>query len=141
MAEYRDRFAELTALGLGIVALSVDEPQRSLALARQLRLPFPLLCDPAREVVQTYGLFNAEENGGIAYPATFVLDRDRTVRFRSLDRTVKRVDLEGLFTFLRGGISSAPPAVPARSGIIPSARDWLRFVGNALRHGVRSPKP
>src|SRR5436853_6966377 len=116
---------------MGVAALSVDEPQRSRALAAQLQLPFPLLCDPARDVVRAYGLFNAEEKGGIAYPATFVLDRDRTVRFRSLDRTAKRVDLEGLFTFLRSGISSAPPAVPARSGIIPSARDWLRIVRNA----------
>ena len=141
MAEYRDRFAELTALGLGVVALSVDEAQRSRALGLQLHLPFPLLCDPAREVVRAYGLFNAKENGGIAYPATFVLDRDRTVRFRSLDRTAKRVDLEGLFTFLRSGISSPPPAVPVRSGIVPRARDWLRIARNMLRYGIRSPKP
>jgi len=141
LAEYRDRFAELTTFGFGVVALSVDEAQRSRALAEQLQLPFSLLCDPAREVVQTYGLLNAEEKGGIAYPATFVLDRDRTVRFRSLDRTAKRVDLEGLLTFLRSGISSASPAVPARSGVIPSARDWLRIVRNVLRHGARSPKP
>jgi hypothetical protein len=141
LAEHRDRFAELTALGLGLVAVSVDEVQRSRALVDQLQLPFPLLCDPAREVVQAYGLFNAKEKGGIAYPATFVLDRDRTVRFRSLDRTVKRVDLEGLFTFLRRGISSSPPAVPAQSGVVPSARDWLRTAGNALRYGIRSPKP
>ena len=141
MAEYRDRFAELTALGLGVAALSVDEARRSRALALQLQLPFPLLCDPAREVVRSYGLFNAKENGGIAYPATFVLDRDRTVRFRSLDRTAKRVDLEGLFTFLRRGIASSPPAIPARSGIVPSARDWLRIAGNVLRYGIRSPRP
>jgi hypothetical protein len=91
--------------------------------------------------VQAYGLFNANEKSGIAYPATFVLDRDRTVRFRSLDRTAKRVDLEGLFTFLRSGIASSPPAVPARSGIVPSVRDWLRVAGNLLRYGLRSPKP
>ncbi len=141
MAEYRDRFAELSSLGLGLAALSVDEPERSRALAEQLQLRFPLLCDPGREVVRAYGLLNEKEKGGIAYPATFVLDRERTVRFRSLDRTASRVNLEALFTFLRSGITSAPPATPARSRVRPTPRDWMRILGNAIRYGLRSPKP
>lgn len=141
MAEYRDRVPELSSLDLGLAALSVDGPERSRALAEQLQLPFPLLCDPGREVVQAYGLLNEEEKGGIAHPATFVLDRDRTVRFRSLDRTATRVNLEGLLTFLRGGIASAPPATPARSRIFPGPRDWMRVLGNTVRYGVRSPRP
>jgi peroxiredoxin len=140
LAEYRDRFAELTSLGLGLAALSVDTPERSRALVEQLRLPFPLLCDPARDVVQAYGVFNRNEKGDIAYPATFVLDRDRTVRFRSLDRTASRVDLEVLFSFLRGRLDSAAPTTPARSGVVPGLRDWLRVTANAVRHGIRSPK-
>jgi hypothetical protein len=139
LAEQRDRFAELTALGVGLAAISVDGRERSAALAEQLSLPFPLLCDPAREVVRAYALLNEKEKGGIAYPATFVLDRDRTVRFRSLDRTARRVDLGGLFAFLHAGVGSAAPGAPARSGVIPSARDWLRIVRNALRYGIRSP--
>jgi peroxiredoxin len=140
LAGYSDHFAELTALGLGLVALSVDEIERSRALTEQLALPFPLLCDPGREVVEAYGLLNEKEQGGIAYPATFVLDRARTVRFRSLDRTAKRVNLEGLLAFLRAGITSSAPDTPARSGVVPRARDWLRILGNALRYGVRSPR-
>ena len=140
MAEYRDHFAELSSLGLGLAALSVDEPGRSRALAEQLHLPFPLLCDSGREVVQTYGLFNVKEKGGIAYPATFVLDRDRTVRFRSLDRTAARVDLNALLSFLRRGIASAPPPTPSRSRIVPGLRDLIRVTANAIRHGIRSPK-
>lgn len=142
MAEHRDRFSELTSLGLGLAALSVDTPERSRALVEQLHLPYPLLCDPGREVVQAYGVFNREENGGIAYPTTFVLDRDRTVRFRSLDRLKSRVDLDGLFAFLRSGLDSAAPATPARSGSsLPHLRDVLRVAANALRYGIRSPKP
>ena len=125
---------------MGLAALSVDEPVRSRALAEQLHLPFPLLCDPGRQVVEVYGVFNTKEKGGIAYPATFVLDRDRTVRFRSLDRTAARVDLDALFTFLRHGIASAPPPTPPRSRIIPGVREFLRVTGNAIRHGIRSPR-
>jgi peroxiredoxin len=140
LAGYRDRFTELTALGMGLSALSVDPPERSRALAEQLHLPFPLLCDPARQVVEAYGLFNREEKGGIAYPATFVLDRDRTVRFRSLDRLASRVDLDGLFAFLRSGIGSAAPEEPVRAKITPGLGDIARVIANAVRHGVRSPK-
>lgn len=141
MAEYRDRFAELTSLGLGVAAISVDTPDRSLALAEQLRLPFSLLCDPTRHVVRTYGVFNESERGGIAYPATIVLDRDRTVRFRSLDRTTSRVELDGLFDFLRAGLDSVPPTTPKRSGFLPHLADFARVTRNALRFGMPSPKP
>ncbi len=127
-------------LGFGLAALSVDEPQRSRALVAQLQLPFPLLCDSEREVVRAYGLFNEKEKGGIAYPATFVLDRDRIVRFRSLDRTASRVNLDELFSFLRRGIDSAPPTTPTRSKIVPRLREFIRVTGNAIRYGVRSPK-
>jgi peroxiredoxin len=141
LAELSARAGELASLGLGIAALSVDTAPRSRALAEQLRLTFPLLCDPGREVVAAWGLFNRREKGGIAYPATFVLDRDRTVRFRSLDRTVTRVELQGLFAFLRCGLEGAAPATPARCRIAPELGDWLRMTANILRHGIRSPRP
>jgi peroxiredoxin len=140
LAGYRDHFVELTSLGLGLAAVSVDVPERSRALTAQLQLPFTLLSDAGREVVQAYGLFNRSEKGGIAYPATFVLSRDRVVRFRSLDRVATRVDLAGLFAFLQSGVEHAPPDAPARSRVIPAARDWLRFMSNALRYGIRTPK-
>ena len=139
MAEHRDRDAQRSALGYGFAAVSVDPPERSRALAEQLALPFPLLCDPAREVVKAWGLYNREEKGGIAYPATFVLDRERVVRFRSLDRTACRVDLGGLFAFLRGGAPA--PGAPAQAKIRPSLGDFGRMVGNAVRHGIKVPKP
>src|ERR1700691_3428960 len=106
----------------------------------QLRLPFPLLSDTAREVVQAYGLYNRNEKGGIAYPATFVLDRERVVRFRSLDRTASRVSLDVMFAFLRKGLDSGAPAQPARSGIVPSLGDIARVTMNAIRKGIRSPR-
>jgi peroxiredoxin len=140
LAGYKGRFAELTSLGFAIAAVSVDTPERSRALAEQLGLPFTLLCDPAREVVRRFGVFNAKEKGGIAYPATFVLDRDRVVRFRSLDRTAARVDLDGLFDVLRGGLEIAAPCTPARCPVVPTLQDWKRILWNAARFGVRSPK-
>jgi peroxiredoxin len=139
LAGLQERFEELSGLGFGVAAVSVDGVATSRALSEQLALSFPLLCDPAREVVRAFGLFNAGEKGGIAYPATFVLDRDRTVRFRSLDRTASRVNVDELFAFLRSGVDSPAPASPRRSGVIPRLRDFLRATRNMLRFGLRSP--
>lgn len=135
MAEYGKRYEELVALDADVVALSVDAPGRSRNLARQLRLPFKLLCDPSREVVAAYGLLNNREKDGIAYPATFVLDPDLQVRFRSLDRTAERVKLDPLMSFLGGG---APPT--ARSRVVPRPRELLRAVLNSARGGIVSPR-
>jgi peroxiredoxin len=140
LAEYARRFDELKRLGYGLAALSVDPPERSRALAAQLELPFTLLCDPAREAVERFGVYNRGEKGGIAYPSTFVLERDRRVRFRSLDRTAARVNLDGLFDFLRMGEGAAAPCTPARCAILPTLQDYKRMVGNALRFGVRAPR-
>jgi peroxiredoxin len=140
LAEYARRLDELDALGFGLVALSVDPKERSRALAAQLGFRFLLLCDPPREAVQRFGVYNSKEKGGIAYPATFVLDRERVVRFRSLDRTAARVNLDGLFEFLRQGANAAAPCNPARCMIAPTLKDWARMVMNGIRYGVRSPR-
>jgi peroxiredoxin len=141
LAGYRDRFAELQALGVGLVALSVDPPETSRALAAQLGLPFPLLSDTRRQVLEAYGVLNRREKGGIAYPATFALSRERVVRFRSLDRTVTRVDLGALVAFLHGGLDRALAETPRRSRVRPTAHDVLRMARNAIQRGVRSPRP
>ncbi len=71
--------------GYRLVALSVDEPQRTEHLRRSLSLPFPILCDVGRQVVRDWDLFNPREKGGIAVPATFVLDSERCVRLSSVE--------------------------------------------------------
>jgi peroxiredoxin len=140
LAEFRDRFADLQSTGIGIAALSVDPPETSRAFIAELALPFPLLSDARREVVQAYGLYNRREKGGIAYPATFVLSQERIVRFRSLDRTITRVNLDGLFAFLHGGLDHAPPESPERGSVVPGLRDFFRAFRSAFRHGARSPR-
>ncbi len=137
MAEYRDQ--DFAALGARVVALSVDDARRAEAMRAQLKLPFVVLCDTRRAVITEWGVLNAKENGGIAYPSVFVLDRERTVRYRSLDRTATRVSTESVVAFLRGGMPE-PPKEPARRSVWPGLLAWTSAVGNALRHGVRVPR-
>jgi hypothetical protein len=57
----------------------VDAPEKSEAVRQQLRLPFPILSDRERRVVQEWDIYNPKEKGGIARPAVFILAPDRTV--------------------------------------------------------------
>lgn len=137
MAEYRDQ--DFGAVGAQVAALSVDEPERAEAMRAQLGLPFPVLCDTRREILTAWGLLNSGEKGGIAYPAVFVLDRDRTVRYRSLDRTAARVSTEAVVTFLRGGMQGSTEQ-PKHRAIWPGFRSFVSAAKNAFRFGTRVPK-
>jgi hypothetical protein len=79
---------ELHRLGAEIVAVSVDSPGRNEAMRRRWHLPFPIVSDPGGErLLQPLDLWNADERGGIGWPALVVLDPDgREVhRMRSRD--------------------------------------------------------
>ena len=137
MAEYGRDHAAIRATGADVVALSVDDQARSEALRTQLALPYPILCDPARAVVQAWGLYNPGEKGGIAIPALFVIGPDRCVRYRSIDSTLKRASTDGVLRFLRGEVAGA---AVARERVHAGLGDFIRGIDNALRRGSRTPR-
>jgi len=85
LADYSEHIEDFRAAGAALVAILVDDAARAEPVREELGIKFPLLCDTRREVVKAYGLFNEREAGGIAFPASFVIDRDRVVRFRALE--------------------------------------------------------
>jgi peroxiredoxin len=137
LAEYRDQ--DFAAAGARIAALSVDDPARAEMMRTQLALPFTLLCDTQRQVITAWGLLNTREKGGIAFPAVFVLDGSRTVRYRSLDRTATRVGTDAVMTFLRNGMQGATEQ-PERRTIWPGLGTMATAFGNIVRHGMRVPR-
>jgi peroxiredoxin len=88
--------AELAAQGVGLAAISVDDPADSRALAEKLSLPFPLLSDPEARVIAAYGVqmkgpsdaagvrsgTGRQSSQTMAVPATFVVRPDRTIAWR-----------------------------------------------------------
>ena len=121
-----------------IVALSVDTPERSAALRRDLALPFRLLCDPTKQVVRDWGLLSPEK-GGIAYTATFGLDKDRRVVFRSLDTVLNRSSGEQAIQ----AVIHPPPVKdpkPKRRTLLPSPKQLARALWNGMRHGLGAPR-
>ena len=139
MADYTEHLEDFRAAGAELVAISVDDTARAEPVRQELGIEFPLLCDTRREVVKAYGLFNARENGGIAFPASFVIDRERVVRFRALEDVASRVNVEQLLELVRElGRGDEPQTKPRKRGVFPGLM-FLRATMNALRRGVRSP--
>ena len=139
MADYSQHLEDLRAVGAELVAISVDDAARAEPVRQELGIKFPLLCDSSREVVKRYGLLNSGEKGGIALPASFVIDRERVVRFRALEAVASRVSVDQLLELVRElGRGVEPKTKPRNSGVFPGLM-FLRATMNAMRHGVRSP--
>jgi peroxiredoxin len=77
---------------VSLVAISPEPPGTSARLADELNLSFPLLCDAAGEVMDSYGARNRLTSARtvMPHPAVFVVDPSGNVRFRSVDRNYKR---------------------------------------------------
>jgi peroxiredoxin len=140
LAEYRDHAAALRDAGFDLAALAVDEPARAEAVRQQYDLPFPILCDTRREVIEAWGVINRKEKGGIAEPAVFVLDQDRRVLAGSVDGEFNRVGAPALLEYLRSRGAAANSPALRRHFVLARLGDWWRAVRGALRFGVRSPR-
>ncbi len=114
--ELQGRLEEIRKQGLGLAAISYDPPEILAAFSRQRGITFPLLSDLRSETITRYGLLNtvaAEAVGptandpavaedvkkyvsvvganarmvGMAFPGTFMLDRDGRVKSRFFEES------------------------------------------------------
>ena len=130
MADYRDHYKEIRATGATVAAVSVDSQQQSEALRRELDLPFPILCDTDHRVIQEWDIYNAREKGGIAKPASFVIERDRTVRYATIDSVAMRVPASEMLLAL---LSMREGQQIRRKTYIPRLAEWFRGISNLIR--------
>lgn len=121
MADYRDHYEDIRAAGAQVAATSVDPPEKSEALRRELRLPFPILCDAERRVVKEWDIYNPRERGGIAKPAVFVIGSDRVVRYSKVDSMATRIPPSEIIRILRsseGFLPRGKTVHPAYRGVL-----------------------
>ena len=114
-----------------IVSASADPAGRSEALRHELALPFRILCDTQRLVIQQWDLYNAREKGGIAKPAVFVIHCDRMVRYSHLDALPS--------VYLRQRFIRILDATAGQQSIrckvyVPRPSDFLRALRSKNRH-------
>lgn len=129
MADYREHYQKIRAAGASLAALSVDAPEKSEALRRELHLPFPILSDTERRVVQEWDLYNPREKGGIAKPAVFIIERDRRVLYGAVDTISTRVPPSEIIRVLE--TAERHDARPKL--YIPRFAEWRRAIRNNFR--------
>jgi peroxiredoxin len=130
LADYRDHYDKIRVSGANLVAVSVDSPETSEAVRRDLRLPFMILCDTARRVVRDWDIYNPRERGGVAKPAVFILDPGRTVRYASVDGVSSRTPGSEIVRLLPA-TAETPPA--RRKHYTPTPADFFRAIRNSIR--------
>jgi peroxiredoxin Q/BCP len=129
LADYRDHYKEIRAGGAQVAAASVDPQRKSEALRRELRLPFPILCDTERRVVKEWDIYNPRERGGIAKPSVFVIGSDGVVRYSKVDSVATRIPPAEIIRILRSGEGSPPRG----KTYIPHIGEFYSAIRRALR--------
>jgi peroxiredoxin len=166
--ELQSRVNELREKGLGLVAISYDRPEILAAFAKQRGITFSLLSDAGSATIKRYGILNPvpewaigpdkddpavkaavqkyvsvgnprAEMVGIAFPGTFILDRQGRVTSRYFeDFYIERNTISSIM--LRLGDKAAPVAgtkistgqldvttYPSESAIAPGNRFSIAF--------------
>ncbi len=76
--DFRDNLAELTDLGMAVVGISPDKPEKLAAFRDAENLNFPLLSDPDKTVLTAYGAYGEKQMYGKTVTgvirSTFVID-------------------------------------------------------------------
>lgn len=68
---FRDGYAELQKEGVVILGVSADSVKKHLKFAEKFSLPFPLLADEEKKVVERYGVWGTKKFMGREYEGIF----------------------------------------------------------------------
>ena len=75
---FRDNFAEFKKRGVEILGVSIDSETSHQSFAEKYNLPFTLLADPEKKIVEAYGVWGEKNLYGRKYMgtqrATFLID-------------------------------------------------------------------
>lgn len=101
LCEIRDDLPDLRGDDVETLAVSCDTAAVHRAWAEQEGFEFPLLADfwPHGEVARRYGIFDAQL--GVARRATFIIDPDGIVRYRTVNEIAEPRDQRAYVEVLR----------------------------------------
>ena len=87
----RDHQEELTAHNIKVIGVSIDGAAAHQKFALKYDLPFPLLVDTDKTIVQAYGVWQEKKNYGKTYMGTvrttFLIDENGLI-----EKVIKKVD-------------------------------------------------
>jgi peroxiredoxin Q/BCP len=77
---FRDNYAEFKKAGIVILGVSADNPESHTKFRKKYNLPFTLLADTERKVIEDYGVWVEKNNFGKKYwgiaRKTFLIDKN-----------------------------------------------------------------
>ncbi len=79
---FRDRFEDLQRVGVQIVGVSSQDADSHRRFRTTFELPFPLICDPHKDVIRAFGVDGPLGLG--TRRATFLIGRDGVVKNRAV---------------------------------------------------------
>lgn len=79
----RDNYAEFKKMGYEIIGISADTSAKHQKFINKYNLPFPLIADTEKEIIQAFGVWGEKKFMGRVYDGilrtTFVLDESHTI--------------------------------------------------------------
>lgn len=95
----QDNYAKIQAAGAALIAISSDDERDTKQTVQNHGLKFPVLADKDREVINAYNVVDTS-NDRIARPAAYIVRKDGTVAWKSLDAKAARVPTAQILTEL-----------------------------------------
>ncbi|MBY0244286.1 MAG: thioredoxin-dependent thiol peroxidase [Sphingobacteriaceae bacterium] len=80
---FRDNYQSLIAQGIVVLGVSVDDEKSHQKFATKYELPFPLLADTDKKIVEDYGVWAEKNNYGKKYMGinrtTFIINEEGNI--------------------------------------------------------------
>lgn len=92
-------YAKIQAAGAELIAISSDDEGDTKRTVQGSKLEFPVLADEDRDVINAYNVLDPGNNR-IARPASYVLRKDGTIAWKSIDGVAVRVPTAQILTEL-----------------------------------------
>ncbi len=83
LGELQHQHERFVQRGVTVLALSVDEPEASLALIQRLGIRFPIGSDPEQEVIQAFRVQNPDTRA-LAIHAVYIVDSHSRIFYRKV---------------------------------------------------------
>jgi peroxiredoxin len=72
-------YPAMRGLGVDVIAITPELPEKARTVAESLGLPFTVLCDPELKVTKQYDVYNASQEW--CWPAGFVIGEDGIIQY------------------------------------------------------------
>ena len=90
---FRDNYQSLLGKGFAVIGVSIDTEKSHKKFEKKYSLPFPLIADPNRKIVEEYGLWAEKSMFGKKYMGTlrttFLIDPNGII-----SKVIEKVDTE-----------------------------------------------